>query len=256
MDTQIFDKVDSPKNNDGNNDMNNKTKEITKDIDSESLNDVPDLASVNKGDEPVDLEISDEEAMDTKRKKKKKKNKPDSKDGASAFVTNLYDWASAFLFALIIVVLLMTFCFRLVDVDGDSMLQTLQDRNKIIVTGLNYEPEVGDIVVISHGASLDKALVKRVIAVGGQTVDINSETGDVIVDGIVIEEDYINGKTTQIGDVEFPVEVEEGTVFVLGDNRPISKDSRFKEVGLIDNESIIGKVRFRFYPFDEFGKVE
>ncbi len=240
MDTQIFDKVESPKNNGA---------------DNTSHDNVPDLASVNKNDEPVDLEISEEEATDSIKPRKKKKKKA-RKDGASSFVTNLYDWVSAFLFALIVVVMLMTFCFRLVDVDGDSMLMTLQDKNKIIVTGLNYEPEVGDIVVISHGVSLDKALVKRVIAVGGQTVDINNETGEVTVDGIVLEEPYINGTTTAIGDVEFPVEVEEGTVFVMGDNRPISKDSRFSEVGLIDNDAIIGKVQFRLYPFDEFGKVK
>lgn len=257
MDTQIFDKVENPKNDNKNENgtMDNMNEQKTKDIDTESLHkDIPDLKSVNSGDEPVDLEVDNED--DTRKKRKKKKEKKASKDGASGFVTNLFDWASALLFALIIVMILMTFCFRLVDVDGDSMLQTLQDQNKLIVTGLNYTPEVGDIVVISHGAELDKTLVKRVIAVSGQTVDINSETGDVIVDGIVIEENYINGKTTQIGDMEFPVEVEEGTVFVLGDNRPISKDSRFTEVGLIDNDAIIGKVRFRIYPIDEIGKVE
>lgn len=241
MDTQIFDKVENPKKTDA----------------QAKKNAVPDLATVNSNDDPVDVRLSEEEATDSKKKKKRKSRKQTpKKDGASSFVTGIFDWASAFLFALIVVVLVMTFCFRLVDVDGDSMLQTLQDKNKIIVTGLNYEPQVGDIVVISHGAELDKALVKRVIAVGGQTVDINSETGEVTVDGIVIDEPYINGKTTQIGDTEFPVEVEEGTVFVLGDNRPISKDSRFTDVGLIENDAIIGKVQFRIYPLDEFGKVE
>ncbi len=237
MDTQIFDKVESPKEPEN---------------DSISHENVPDLATVNSNDEPVDREISEEEAS----VKSKKKNKTKRKDGPSSFVSGLFDWISAFLFALVIVVFVMTFCFRLVDVDGSSMLQTLQDGNKVIVTGLNYEPQVGDIVVISHGAELDKALVKRVIAVGGQTVDINSETGEVIVDGVVIDEPYINGKTAQNGDVTFPIEVREGTVFVMGDNRPISKDSRNSEVDLIEVENIIGKVRYRIYPFDEIGKVE
>ncbi len=237
MDTQIFDKVESPKEPEN---------------DTISQENVPDLATVNSNDDPVDREISEEEAsVKTKNKNKKKR-----KDGPSGFISGLFDWVSAFLFALIIVVLVMTFCFRLVDVDGSSMLETLQDGNKVIVTGLNYEPQVGDIIVISHGAELDKALVKRVIAVGGQTVDINSETGEVMVDGFVIDEPYINGKTTQNGDMEFPLEVREGTVFVMGDNRPISKDSRTVEVGLIETDSIIGKVQFRIYPFDEFGKVE
>ena len=164
MDTQIFDKVESPKEPEN---------------DTISQENVPDLATVNSNDDPVDREISEEEAsVKTKNKNKKKR-----KDGPSGFISGLFDWVSAFLFALIIVVLVMTFCFRLVDVDGSSMLETLQDGNKVIVTGLNYEPQVGDIIVISHGAELDKALVKRVIAVGGQTVDINSETGEVEFEG-------------------------------------------------------------------------
>lgn len=242
MDTQIFDKVESPKNSD---------------TAPEMKENVPDLNDVNLNDEPVDMELSEEEATDSKKKKKKSKKKNlGKKDGASSFVTGLFDWASAFLFALIVVVAIMTFVFRLVDVDGDSMLNTLKDHDKLIVTGMNYEPQVGDVIVIGHGASLDKTLVKRVIAVSGQTVDINSDTGEVIVDGTVISESYINGKTTQIGDTEFPVKVEEGTVFVLGDNRPISKDSRFKEVGLIDKNNIIGKVRYRIYPLAEFGPID
>ena len=231
MDTKVFDKVQDPK------------KPEKESISEEN---VPDLATINFNDDPVERELSDEEASVSKKKK----------DSPSGFISGLFDWVSAFLFALVMVILIMTFCFRIVSVDGSSMLQTLQNGNKVIVTGLNYEPQVGDIVVISHGAELDKALVKRVIAVGGQTVDINSETGEVIVDGIVLDEPYINGKTVAEGDAEFPMEVTEGTVFVLGDNRPISKDSRYNEVGLIENENIIGKVRFRFYPFDEFGKVE
>ena len=240
MDTQIFDKVNDPKDPVSGGDNT-----------SAANDDIPALDDVNSNDEPVVHELEDEAAEKKKRKKKTQK-----KDGASGFVTGLFDWASAFIFALIFVIVLMTFCFRLVDVDGDSMLNTLQNENKVIITGLNYEPAVGDIVVISHGAELDKTLVKRVIAVGGQTVDINSETGEVTVDGIVIDEPYINGKTTQIGDMSFPVKVADGTVFVLGDNRPISKDSRFTEVGLIDDDAIIGKVFFRISPIDEFGKVK
>jgi len=233
MDTKIFDKVQEP----------NKTQ---KDNSGESS--ATDYSALRVDDS---AEYEPSEDKDVKQKKKnKKKNSP------SAFINDLYDWVSAGLFALVVVVLLMTFCFRLVNVDGSSMLQTLQDGNKVIVMGLDYKPSVGDIIVISHGAELDKALVKRIIAVEGQTVDINSETGEVIVDNVVIDEPYINGKTVAEGDMEFPLKVEEGTVFVLGDNRPISKDSRYKEVGLIDVESIIGKVQLRIYPFNEFGKVK
>ena len=210
-----------------------------------SRENIPDWDTINSDDDPVE-----NVAADQKTKNRSKTERP------SKFIKGLYDWISAFLFALVLVFMIITFCFRLVDVDGSSMYRTLQDENKVLVTGLNYEPAVGDIVVISHGVSLDKAIVKRVIAVGGQTVDINSETGEVIVDGIVLDEPYIKGKTTADGDVSFPVTVDEGKVFVLGDNRPISKDSRFSEVGLIENENIIGKVCYRVYPFNEFGTVE
>lgn len=235
MDTQIFDKVDDP----------NEDKVISQDS-------VPDLATVNSEDEPVDKEISEAEAS---VKKNKRKNNTRKKDAPSSFITGLYDWVSAFLFALIAVVLIMTFCFRIVDVDGNSMLNTLQDHNKVIVTGLDYKPQVGDIVVISHGTQLEKVIVKRVIAVGGQTVDLDERTGEVIVDGVVLEEKYTTSKT-EARDTPFPIEVEEGKVFVLGDNRSVSKDSRYQEVGLIDEDWIIGKVQYRFYPFNEFGKIE
>lgn len=236
MDTQIFDKVEDSKNP--------ESEKIP-------LENVPDLSTVNANDEPVENELSEAETEKKNRKKRSKK-----KDGPSGFVTGLFDWVSAFLFALVIVVLVMTFCFRLVNVDGSSMMNTLQDEDKVIVTGLNYEPQVGDIVVISHGAELDKALVKRVIAVGGQTVDIDFKTGEVTVDGVLIDEPYILGSTNVSADVEFPIEVTDGTVFVLGDNRPISKDSRYSDVGLIDVENIIGKVQLRVYPFNSFGFVE
>lgn len=236
MDTQIFDKVENPKEP--------ESGKI-------SLDSVPDLSTVNAHDEPVENELPEAETEETGRRRKSKK-----KNGPSSFVTGLFDWVSAFLFALVIVVLVMTFCFRLVNVDGSSMMNTLQDEDKVIVTGLNYEPQVGDIVVISHGVELDKALVKRVIAVGGQTVDIDFRTGEVTVDGVLLDEPYILGSTNVAADVEFPIEVQEGTVFVLGDNRPISKDSRYSDVGLIDVENIIGKVRLRVYPFGSFGFVE
>ncbi len=235
MDTQIFKKVEDPKEP--------ESERI-------SVDSVPDLSTMNSHDDPVDRELAEEDTV-TKRRNKKNKQK-----GPSGFITGVYDWASAFLFALVFVVLVMTFCVRMVNVDGSSMMNTLQNEDKVIVTGLNYEPQVGDIVVISHGAELDKALVKRVIAVGGQTVDIDFETGEVTVDGIVIDEPYILGSTNVSADVEFPVTVTEGTVFVLGDNRPISKDSRYSEVGLIDVENIIGKVQLRVYPFNSFGTVE
>ena len=97
--------------------------------------------------------------------------------------------------------------------------------------------------------------MKRIIAVGGQTVDLDEKTGEVIVDGVVLEEKYTTSKT-EARDTQFPIEVDEGKVFVLGDNRSVSKDSRYQEVGLIDEDWIIGKVQYRFYPFNEIGRVD
>lgn len=237
MDTQIFNKVDGEEN-DG--------------FHPQSEEDIPvPTADVINSDPMIEEADINSDRSSAKSKKVKKKSK-----GPSGFIVGLYDWVSAFLFALVLVILIMTFCFRMVDVDGKSMMNTLQDNDKVFITGLNYEPQVGDIVVISHGVELNKTLVKRVIAVGGQTVDIDETTGEVIVDGVVLDEPYILGETMPTGDVEFPVTVTEGTVFVLGDNRPISQDSRYSDVGLIDINNIIGKVQLRVFPFNQFGFVE
>lgn len=231
MDTQIFDKIEEP---------------AQAEEDTAQEEDIPNLPK----EAPASAKVIDEDSEEELKRNAKKRDAP------SKFISGLYDWASALLAAVVVVVLIMTFCFRMVDVDGSSMMETLQDNDKVIITGLNYEPQVGDIVVISHGVELDKPIVKRVIAVGGQTVDIDFETGDVTVDGILLDEPYILGSTTVSADVEFPLTVTEGTVFVLGDNRVISKDSRYSDVGLIDVNNIIGKVQLRVYPFNTFGRVE
>lgn len=237
MDTQIFNKVEEP--------AEEKNTELQQeDFPVPTADDINSEFSVEEEDFDAEENVG--------RKKKKKKNLK----GPSGFILGLYDWVSAFLYAIVFVILIITFCVRMVDVDGSSMMNTLQDSDKVFITGLNYEPQVGDIVVISHGETLDKTLVKRVIAVGGQTVDIDFETGEVMVDGVVIDEPYILGSTKNKDVVEFPLTVDEGKVFVLGDNRPISKDSRYPDVGLIDVENIIGKVQFRIYPFSSFGFVE
>lgn len=239
MNTQIFDKVEEPGD-----------EENTGIQSQEDDFPVPTADAINK-DLVIEEDDSDEEEALGRKRSRRKKSK-----GPSGFILGLYDWVSAFLYAIVFVILVITFCVRMVDVDGSSMMDTLQDHDKVFITGLNYEPQVGDIIVISHGAELDKTLVKRIIAVGGQTVDIDFETGDVMVDGVVIDEPYILGSTKNKDEVEFPLTVDEGKVFVLGDNRPISKDSRYPDVGLIDEENIIGKVQFRIYPFSSFGFVE
>ncbi len=165
----------------------------------------------------------------------------------NAVSLNLYDWVNSIIVAVVAVVILLTFCFRLIDVDGRSMEPTLINTDKVIVTNLFYTPNNGDVVVISHGEKYDKPLIKRVIATEGQTLDIDFENYKIYVDGALIDEPYIQGETIE-GNADIPDVVPEGKVFVLGDNRPVSLDSRSREVGLIDEESIIGKAQFVIIP--------
>lgn len=169
--------------------------------------------------------------------------------------SGVYEWIHTFLAAVVLVVVLLTFAFRLIDVDGSSMLPTLVNSDKVIVTNLFYEPKDGDVVVISHGADYDKPLIKRVIATEGQTLNIDFEKNEVYVDGVLIQEDYIQGVTIP-GDAEIPSVIPKGKVFVMGDNRTDSYDSRYNAIGLIDEESIVGKASFVILPFSRFGTFD
>ena len=150
--------------------------------------------------------------------------------------------------AMILITLLF---FRVVVVSGTSMCRTLLDGDYLLVLSNAFygEPEYGDIVVISK-ESFDNGepIVKRVIATEGQLVDIDFELGIVYVDGVALDEPYTNTATNTQEGMHFPLYVEEGCVFVLGDNRNVSRDSRSKEIGLIDEQEIIGKVVFLFMP--------
>lgn len=110
-------------------------------------------------------------------------------------------------------------------------------------------------MVVTKKAFREEPIVKRIIAVAGQTVNIDFETGQVFVDGVPQEETYIAEPTTRKGDMEFPLYVQEGYLFVMGDNRNHSTDSRFSEVGLIDERMVLGKVLFRLFPLNDIGSV-
>ena len=141
--------------------------------------------------------------------------------------------------------------FRVVVVSGTSMNMTLLDGDYLLLLSNTFyrTPEQGDIIVVSKDSFDDgAAFVKRVIATEGQTVDIDFEQGIVYVDGIALQEDYINNLTTTYGGVQFPLVVEEGCVFALGDNRGISKDSRYPDIGQIDTREILGKAVFLLIP--------
>lgn len=169
---------------------------------------------------------------------------------------SILEWFDALVFALTMVLVLLLFVVRTVNVDGISMEPTLQDGQQLLARSFLYKPQRGDIVVVDGYTNFGLPLVKRAIAVGGDTVDIDFATGEVFVNGELLQEPYISAPTTRAFDVTFPVTVPDGKLFILGDNRPNSKDSRHSEIGFIDERDILGKVIFRILPINEFGQVE
>lgn len=182
--------------------------------------------------------------MAASKKYLKKTAEPDWKQNIVLYLHDLV----YLLLGLLVVFLLV---FRLIVVSGDSMYSTLVDGDyMLLLSNVFYrEPDHGDIVVISKQTFDDGApIVKRVIAKEGQIVDIDFEQGIVYVDGLPLTEDYISTPTTVYEGVNFPVIVEDGCVFVLGDNRGVSKDSRSPEIGLVDKREILGKALFLLLP--------
>lgn len=188
----------------------------------------------------------------------------DEPDSASKQVV---EWVEVLSVAIIAVVIIFCLVFRIATISGDSMKNTLIHNDKVIITNLGYKPKQGDIVVISRNAenSLEaqnlsnEPIIKRVIAVGGQTVDIDFQRGIVYVDGVALEEDYILAPTVDRGDVQFPLYIPEGSIFVLGDNRPESLDSRYSQIGvggIIDERYVLGHAVFRIFPFDKIGRLD
>ncbi len=179
----------------------------------------------------------------------------------------IFDWIEILVQAIIGVVICFSFLFRIATIDGPSMMDTLQNGERVVITNLFYTPKAGDIVVISRNAENsvytmnddNTPIIKRIIATEGQTVDIDFEAGIVYVDGIALDEPYTRTPTNVKRDVEFPVTVDEGCVFVLGDNRNDSKDSRWSDIGnygMIDTRYILGHAVYRVFPFDRIGKIE
>lgn len=181
----------------------------------------------------------------------------------STLKNDLFEWLEILISALMTLVILFTFVFKIVTISGESMENTLHNGEKVIVSNIGYTPQYGDIVVISRNANnlADKQdantpIIKRVIATEGQVVDIDFFEGIVYVDGVALDEPYTKTPTNLTGGVEFPVVVESGCVFVLGDNRNDSTDSRSPNIGddgMIDTRYILGKALFRIFPFNGFG---
>ena len=162
----------------------------------------------------------------------------------------LYEWTQALVGSVLTVVLVFTFLIRLIGVDGHSMVPTLQNGDRLLVLSslLDSDYEYDDIVVLREESFLEEPIVKRVIATEGQTVDIDFEAGVVYVDGEALDEPYINEPTYMEEGTEFPLTVPEGCIFVMGDNRNHSSDSRDSRLGTVDTRCVLGKAVFLAFP--------
>lgn len=192
------------------------------------------------------------------------KNTPAAEGSSSSkgsWQQEIYSELKILIVVLTVVILIFHFLTQLIVVVGDSMYPTLHDRDLLLAWRLNYEPETGDVVIVHKETEvIQETIVKRVIATGGQTVELDYDGNAVYVDGVRLEEDYINLEDLDPmepkGDV-VSIDVPEGAVFVMGDNRNHSTDSRFTtELGLVDEGYIIGKALFIFFPFDHAGWLE
>ena len=180
---------------------------------------------------------------------------PSAESPASDTRREIYEWLQCIVIALVACVLIFVFVARIIDVKGVSMMQTLQDGDKVIITRLAGDYEYGDIVVLRAEGLRSEPIIKRVIATEGQTVDIDFAAGIVYVDGVALQEDYVNELTYTREDFSEPVTVPEGCIFVMGDNRNNSTDSRSDMVGCVDKRSVLGKAVFRLLPFRSIGSL-
>ena len=184
-----------------------------------------------------------------------KKKQETSLDWKQSLVLYLHD----IVFMMVTIVVVFLLLFRVIVVSGSSMFSTLVDGDYLLLLSNVFyqEPQQGDIIVVSK-MSFDNGtpIIKRVIATEGQIVDINFDQGIVYVDGVALEEDYINTPTTVSEGMAFPLMVDDNCVFALGDNRNVSRDSRDPKIGLIDQREILGKAIFLMFPGTHYGEVE
>lgn len=163
-------------------------------------------------------------------------------------------------YAVVGVAILSGFFLRIEMVTGNSMNPTLHDGDRLLVQQSFYQPQVGDVVICNQPNFSGKPFVKRIIAQGGQTVDIDFLAGLVTVDGEILVEPYlydlIRSTPAKEQRMQFPLTVPEGQLFVMGDNRNYSTDSRSVLIGTVDERYVVGRVWLRLYPLDQMGRIE
>lgn len=184
---------------------------------------------------------------------------PDS--GSQSLWLALYGWLQPLIFALAVLILASVFVGRMIGVDGKSMMPTLHNRDMLVLQSIGYKPTQGDVVVLTQRSFSDQPIVKRVIATGGQTVDINYDANTVTVtdtDGSrkILDEPYLGEPMRRPSSVSNThIEVPEGSICVFGDNRNNSTDSRFPSVGTVDERCVLGRAVLILLPFQRFGVI-
>jgi len=168
---------------------------------------------------------------------------------------DILEWVQAIIIALAIGFIIKTFVFTQVLVDGTSMLPTLENGDRLLIYRFMYTPKAGDVVVFRPAHDPIKPYIKRVIAVEGQSVDIDAETSSVYVDGVLQVEPYILEPLNQAGDTNYPITVPKDHIFVMGDNRNSSEDSRRSRVGMVKTSTVMGKAVFRWWPLKGIGTI-
>ena len=185
------------------------------------------------------------------------KNSLNARERRRGAVAEVYEWVESCVIAVGVILLIVAFAARTATVSGPSMLPTLRDGDRLLLVQAGYhDPQYGDVVVIDRSQKGEPPIIKRVIGRAGDEIDIDFETGQVRRNGQTLDEPYLNEPTLTRRDVKFPVTVPEGSVFVMGDNRNHSADSRTREIGMIDLRRVMGKAVYRFLPAGRAGEID
>lgn len=168
----------------------------------------------------------------------------------------IFEWYDLAVFSLAIMIFFFLFCVRVLSASGVSMEPTIESGDRVAIQTAFYTPKAGDVIVIDSYTAYGDPLVKRIIGMPGDVVDIDFISGIVSVNGTALEESYTAALTQLNYDVQFPVTVPEGCVFIMGDNRMLSLDSRSSQVGFIDKRAIVGKAFFCVMPLNRMGFIK
>ena len=192
----------------------------------------------------------------SRKEKKAAEKAEEAVEQQESMCVDLYEWIQSLMTALVIYMAIFIFIIRVIDVSGSSMFPTLHDGDKMLVSNLFYTPHAGDVVVFKTDRyDPERALVKRVIATEGQEISIDFDRGIVYIDGLPVEEDYIAELTKTKLDFIGPQTVPEGCMFVMGDNRNASTDSRKKEIGMVDQRMLLGRAYYVIFPLSDTGWI-